>query len=119
VATSTDPSLALIQTLDWQIQLLAVDLVNAARTAPLWLPLVITSARRSSAEQARLVQQGRSRTLASRHVLGLAFDVDMLHWNRDAVPRWVWDRLGPLGESIGLTWGGRWTSFLDVGHFEI
>lgn len=43
----------------------------------------------------------------------------MLGWRRDDVPRWVWDQLGPLGESVGLTWGGRWHSFVDVGHFEI
>jgi peptidoglycan L-alanyl-D-glutamate endopeptidase CwlK len=83
------------------------------------LPIVITSGLRSTSDQRVLLSQGRTTTLRSKHVVGLAFDVDMYGWNRDAVPVWVWSEIGPLGESFGLTWGGRWKSFRDVGHFEL
>jgi len=30
----------------------------------------------------------------------------------------VWAKIGAIGESLGLTWGGRWTQ-KDLGHFEL
>ena len=27
--------------------------------------------------------------------------------------------LGPVGESVGLAWGGRWKSFKDEPHYEL
>jgi hypothetical protein len=111
-----DNTAALIATLDAQTQRLAIEYVNRIRSAH-ELPLVITSARRSDAEQSRLVAQGLSKTLQSKHVVGRAFDVDMYGWNRDRVPRWVWDEIGPVGEQLGFKWGGRWG--WDWGHFEL
>jgi peptidoglycan L-alanyl-D-glutamate endopeptidase CwlK len=107
-----------LQQLDPLIQDKALRFVNYARQS-LRLPLVITSTRRSPEQQAALVAAGRSKTLQSKHLTGRAFDVDMLGWNRDAVPSWVWSELGPAGALFGLTWGGSWTSFRDVGHFEV
>jgi len=107
----------MILTLDDSLQWQTVYFVNAAREVG--FPLVITSARRSIAEQQRLLLAGRTKTLNSKHLDGRAFDVDMWGWNRDDVPSWAWDYLGPLGESYGFTWGGRWSSFRDVGHFEV
>jgi peptidoglycan L-alanyl-D-glutamate endopeptidase CwlK len=107
----------LIQSLAWYMQDTAYDFVNAARVN-YRLPLVITSALRSPAQQQQLVRKGLSQTLTSKHLDGLAFDVDLYGMNRNSVPAWVWSLLGPLGESMGLTWGGRWKSFRDVGHFE-
>ncbi len=95
---------------------LAYWLVYAARTAG--VPLIITSGRRSPEEQRQLVQQGRSQTYQSRHLSGEAFDVDVAGLGRDQVPRWVWDSLGPYAESMGLDWGGRWRTLVDLGHFE-
>jgi peptidoglycan L-alanyl-D-glutamate endopeptidase CwlK len=103
--------------LKWAIADRAIDLINTARNDG--YPLVITSSTRTAQQQQSLVRTGRSRTLQSKHLLGLAFDVDLVGWNRDAVPEWFWQYLGPLGERFGLTWGGRWISFRDVGHFEI
>jgi hypothetical protein len=31
----------------------------------------------------------------------------------------LYAKLGELGESLGLTWGGRWDSLGDVYHFEL
>jgi peptidoglycan L-alanyl-D-glutamate endopeptidase CwlK len=96
---------------------LAYWLVYAARRAG--IPLMITSGRRSEEEQRVLVGQGRSQTMRSRHLAGEAFDVDVAGLGRDQVPRWVWDALGPYGESLGLDWGGRWRTLVDLGHFEL
>jgi len=35
------------------------------------------------------------------------------------VPNVGWDAVGPFGESLGLTWGGRWSGLWDPGHFEL
>jgi len=94
----------------------AVELINACRDAG--LPMVITSSRRTQQEQASLVRQGRSLTMQSKHLIGQAFDIDVYGMNRDAVPAWVWDEIGPYAESLGLRWGGRWATFRDVAHFE-
>jgi peptidoglycan L-alanyl-D-glutamate endopeptidase CwlK len=83
------------------------------------LPIIITSSLRTPSQQRVLVSQGRSTTLQSKHLDGRAFDVDIAGVGRNSVPSWIWDSIGPLGESFGLVWGGRWKSFRDVGHFEI
>ena len=118
MATSTDPTAGWIDTLDFYAQGVAIDFINDLRTN-YRLPAIITSGRRTLAEQQSLLLQGRTTTLQSKHLQGLAFDIDMYGWNRNSVPAWVWQEIGPVGESYGLTWGGRWTSFVDVGHFEI
>ena len=84
------------------------------------VPLMVTSARRDADTQARLVREGRSLTLNSAHLDGRAFDVDVHGFHRDAVPLAFWHLLGPWAEkALGLTWGGRWTSLRDYGHFEL
>lgn len=40
---------------------------------------------------------------------------DKLAWEADDL---VWPRIGEIGESIGLKWGGRWKQ-RDLGHFEL
>ena len=82
------------------------------------IPLQITSSVRTSAEQAALVRQGRSRTQKSKHLTGDAFDVDIHGWDRSDIPRWWFAQLGQLGELLGLRWGGRFSGFYDPGHFE-
>ena len=59
------------------------------------------------AEARRIV----TRTLDSRHLYGEAFDLVPLDevgrawWNAPAA---LWTKIGELGESVGLEWGGRW-----------
>lgn len=115
-----DNTLGQIQTLAPWFQPYAIDFINRART-DLDLPAVVVAggARRSAAQQRRLVAAGRSTTLQSKHVQGLAFDVDMLGWNRDDVPWQVYQSLGDLAHEMGLVWGGDWSSFVDIGHFEV
>ena len=55
----------------------------------------------------------------SKHLQGLAWDIDWYGWGRDEIPKWFWDLVGPWAETnLNLVWGGRW-SFRDYGHFEL
>ncbi len=81
---------------------------------------------RTPEEHAANLAKGVSWTKRSLHCSGLAIDIcpydlyqlhgpDKLAWNDDEP---VWSTLGKIGESIGLTWGGRWTTHPDRGHFQ-
>ena len=114
-----DPTWAQLLTLDHGFRDVVLQFINELRSVHK-LPAVIQpgGALRSSSEQTRLVAAGRSRTQTSRHLAGRAVDIDFYGLGRNAVPSWVWAEVGPIGESYGLTWGGRWKNFPDVGHFE-
>ncbi len=96
------------------------------------IPLVLTQGFRSMEEQRRIYEQGRTApghivTYAppekSKHNYGLAFDVAPL--NEKGQPYWpededLWTRIGEIGESVGLRWGGRWPGVQrDRPHFEL
>jgi hypothetical protein len=92
------------------------------------IELRITTGYRSPAEQERLYAQGRTtpgaivtyaKPGASRHQHGTAIDIVPL---KDGQPDWNsphWDRLGALGEGLGLRWGGKFTRLKDRPHFEL
>lgn len=103
-----------------------------ARAVEAGIPLLIVATGRTAAEQADLVRTGHSRVAHSLHQDGLAIDVapyaiyrlhgeDKLQWDT-ADP--VWRTLGPIGEDLGLRWGGRFHPLnlhgvgWDPGHFE-
>lgn len=111
-----DPSIEVVSGLEPNTQRAAVYLLNAFRAAG--VPLMATSGRRSTAEQFKLVITGKSRSFTSKHLSGKAFDVDVAGWSRDAIPPAFWNIIGPYAESMGLIWGGRWSTFRDYGHFE-
>lgn len=120
---SSDPTAAQISTLRSDTQWAASWLIYFLRLE-YELPAIISEGLRSSSRQDFLFESGRTRpgpiltgTRESFHESGQAFDVDMHGWNRDDVPEWVWDVVGPVGEWLGLEWGGRWLS-RDLGHFE-
>lgn len=96
---------------------LGYQFINDLRDAG--IPAWISSSLRSVAEQNRLVASGRSHTMHSKHLTGRAFDIDILGYSRDQLPRWWWTAIGEYGEGLGLRWGGRFTGFFDAGHFEI
>jgi peptidoglycan L-alanyl-D-glutamate endopeptidase CwlK len=64
----------------------------------------------------------------SFHAYGMAFDVAIINssgkvdwsedadWNSDGISDWV--QLGKLGESVGLEWGGNFSSLRDLPHFQ-
>ena len=115
---------ARIEDLEPDVQDMALDfLQHCARSG---LTLRVTQTRRTHAEQAALYAQGRSEpgkivTNAppgySWHSFGRAFDV--CHMGSDPYPEddAFWEKIGEVGESCGLEWGGRW-KHPDRPHFE-
>lgn len=112
----SDPTIGHLRRLDPSIQLAAVQMVTHVRQTG--VPLTVTSSRRSSTEQRALVRAGNSLTMQSKHLIGLAFDVDVYGFHRGEIPLWWFYQLGQLGEQLGFRWGGRWTGLRDYGHFE-
>ncbi|RMG10516.1 MAG: hypothetical protein D6731_17305 [Planctomycetota bacterium] len=98
-----------------------VEAVLARLRAKGWQPYV-AEGRRTLAQQREKVRRGVSRTLRSRHLLGLAADiVDRRYgWGGPAANlRFAfWRDLGAAAHAEGLTWGGDWRSFPDVAHVQ-
>lgn len=91
--------------------------------------IIITQGLRTIEEQNALYAQGRTKpgkivTNAkggySYHNFGLAFDFAVL--NSDGSVNWnineKWKRVGQIGKSLGLEWGGDWKDFKDYPHFQ-
>jgi peptidoglycan L-alanyl-D-glutamate endopeptidase CwlK len=102
---------------------LAIELL--ARLMEAGIPVLIVDTLRTPEEHAANLAKGVSWTQRSRHLDGDAIDIcpyaqfalygpDKLLWD-GADP--VWARIGRIGESLGLKWGGRWKQ-RDLGHFE-
>ncbi len=87
------------------------------------IDLAIVETYRTHAKQTEYKTMGRkyTRTKAgqSKHQYGLAIDVVPMI---DSIPQWknikLWRKIGPIGERLGLRWGGRWHKLFDPGHFE-
>lgn len=101
---------------------LAIELL--ARTIEAGIPVMIIQTLRTPEEHAANLAKGVSWTTHSKHLDGDAIDIcpyetwalhgpDKLQWSDDP----VWQRLGTIGEALGLRWGGRWQQ-RDLGHFE-
>lgn len=114
----TDRTVEYLLTLDPAFLPKAWQFVSSLREMGAPVVIVAGGARRNPTEQQRLVAMGRSRTTKSKHLVGKAIDIDLYGVNRNAVPKWFWDAVGPYGESLGMRWGGRWVSPYDPGHFE-
>lgn len=113
-----------------KLKTLAEQFINIA--AQQGIGVIVTQGFRSLQEQEKLYQQGRTtkgpvvtnaKPGSSNHNFGRAFDVALV--DKNGGPTWksdtpgVWDRLGQIGESLGLKWGGRWKGFTDRPHFEL
>ena len=97
------------------------------------IDLLITCTLRDWEQQAALYQLGRTvsgsivtnaKAGDSAHNYGRAYDVVPM---RGGKPVWgtiagndaaLWERVGELGESVGMEWAGRWTSFKEMAHFQ-
>lgn len=113
-----------IDSLEPSLQPKARRLVELAAAAG--VELVVTEGRRTLERQRELYAQGRTTpgpivtwTMNSKHLTGEAFDVAVrvdgkLTWPDDDA---LWERIGQIGESVGLRWGGRWEQ-RDRPHFE-
>ena len=97
-----------------------------ARCVEARICVLIVDTLRTPAEHQANLARGVSWTLRSKHLDGLAIDVcPFLQWQLHGQDKlqWdgtdpVWQRLGIIGETLGLRWGGRWTSARDYSHFE-
>lgn len=127
-APGLDASENLILQLDDSIRQMARNLIQAAYNDG--INLRVTNGYRSNAEQERLYNQGRTtpgpivtkaKAGSSWHNHRLAFDVGVVDadgkitWPND-VP--LWDRIGKIGKSVGLNWGGDFVGFTDRPHFD-
>jgi peptidoglycan L-alanyl-D-glutamate endopeptidase CwlK len=85
------------------------------------LNVIVVDTLRTPAEQADALASGHSWTQHSKHLTGDAIDVAPLQeWTKNI--NWSpsnpdWQRMGEIGEGLGLRWGGRW-AHADLGHFE-
>lgn len=103
-----------------------------ARFTEAGIAVAIVCTRRTDAEQAAAFASGHSKVTHSWHQDGRAIDVcpyytwelhgaDKLQWDTND-PAWL--KMGLIGESIGMRWGGRFTPLdhngigWDAGHFE-
>lgn len=97
-----------------------------ARTVEAGIPVIIVDTLRTPDEHKQNLFKGVSWTLRSKHLDGDAIDIcPYAQWDAHGAKKlnWdagdpVWQRLGAIGEAIGLRWGGRWTKTPDLGHFE-
>jgi peptidoglycan L-alanyl-D-glutamate endopeptidase CwlK len=87
---------------------------------------VITDGARNLDEQRRLVEQGKSQTMESRHLTGHAIDVAAftpeyeVTWEAEPYET-IAAAFKRAGEQLGIDieWGGDWTSFVDMPHFAL
>lgn len=119
-----------------EVQPILLEKMNAFQKImeAIGMPVRITSAYRSFAQQDALYAQGRTKpgqivTNAkggeSFHNYGVAFDfvfVEDLYKSRiadlDGRKIEIWEAAGEIGKALGLSWGGDWAAFQDRPHFE-
>jgi len=85
--------------------------------------LAIVETYRTHAKQSEYKAMGKKFTRSgagkSKHQYGLAIDVvPIVNGEAQWHNKYLWNRIGVLGEQLGLRWGGRWRSLYDPGHFE-
>ncbi len=110
-----------------RLQTLCRQLIDLARRNN--IEIIITQTLRTREEQDALYAQGRTkagkivtnvRYPYSMHCWGLAFDFAVVirgqvNWERLD----LYDRVGQLGKSLGLRWGGDFKTLKDRPHFEL
>lgn len=119
-----------IEDLHERVQPMAREFIEKCSAAG--TDVLITSTYRDHASQAALYAQGRTapgsivtnaKAGQSFHNWRVAFDVVPLRagkpvWSTSGSDGELWKRVGAIGESCGLEWGGRWKGFIDLPHFQ-
>ena len=101
------------------------DLIQVMFAAAQTVDFIITEGLRTKERQAILFEEGKSRTLNSRHITGHAVDIAIMKGDK-----LTWDivdfkRIAAMvlhcaeGMKIPVVWGGSWKSFVDGPHFEL
>lgn len=121
-----DRSESIIATLHPRLANPARQFVRAAAAKGITIRLI--SGLRTYAEQDALYAKGRTaggskvtnaRAGDSWHNHGVAFDIGVFN-GKEYIPESPhYMTLGPIGESCGFSWGGRWKSFKDYPHYEL
>lgn len=95
---------------------------------PHGISIKIISGTRTYAEQDALYAQGRTapgpkitnaRGGFSNHNFGIAFDIGLFQGSTYLEESKHYATLGPIGERLGLEWGGRWKSITDEPHYQL
>ncbi|HEY9084015.1 MAG TPA: M15 family metallopeptidase [Vicingaceae bacterium] len=115
----------LLLSLDPKFRKKIKQLLSKARDAGMELRVI--SAYRDCTEQNKLYAKGRTapgkivtnaKCGKSSHNYKKAVDVVEF---KNGQPLWTnpnWEKIGQMGEALGLEWGGRWTSIKDKPHFQ-
>jgi hypothetical protein len=103
--------------------------VEASGKLPTGYTIRIISGNRTWAEQNELFAQGRTKPGAkvtnarggqSNHNFGIAWDIGLFDEKGNYLEESrLYTEIGPIGEEIGLEWGGRWKSFRDTPHYGV
>lgn len=104
------------------------DLVAVVRRAAeiMYGGFIITEGVRSIERQRELFAKGLSKTMKSRHIVGLA--VDFAPLLSDGSITWKWPAFKPVADAfkkaskelnIPVVWGGDWKTFRDGPHVEL
>ena len=112
-----------------RLQALAAELIR--KCADQGLQIKIGETLRTTAEQDALYAQGRTKpgkivtnakgsSYSSYHQWGVAFDIYRAdgcgaYYDKDG----FFSKVGAIGVSIGLEWGGNWKSLTDRPHFQL
>lgn len=129
-----EPKLSLIHP---ELRLKARELITRAFNMGIYV--VITQGLRTIAEQNALYAQGRTAPGeivtnavggSSYHNFGLAFDFaiansngSVIYWdtnvdtNKDRQKDWY--QVGKIGQDLKMEWGGAWSGFRDIPHFQL
>jgi peptidoglycan L-alanyl-D-glutamate endopeptidase CwlK len=118
-----------IMTLTTAAQIKAREFMAAVQTAALDGAIVkIISGTRTYAEQADIYAQGRTRpgkivTKAgpgqSNHNFGIAWDIGVFKNGEYLDESPLYKKLGKIGKSVGLEWGGDWSALIDQPHYQL
>lgn len=99
----------------------AQKLIDSCKSVGIELRVIETY--RTYKRQDKLFNQKRRVTTLrggqSNHQHGLAIDVVPVTNGKDCWNNYkLWNRIGLIGESLGMYWGGRFKRFYDAPHFE-
>lgn len=103
------------------------DLVKVVRKAAEEMPfdVMVLEGLRSEERQKKLVAQGASKTMASKHLTGKAVDIAPMI---DKEVSWSWPHYNELAPymkaaaqelEVDVQWGGDWRTFKDGPHWEL
>ena len=92
------------------------------------IDFTITEGLRTKERQKKLFDEGKTRTMNSKHLTGHAIDIHPYVAGVGLVTKYTspyWDilatviKIASIEEGYPLTWGGDWKSFVDKPHWEL